>query len=253
MQAQAFALRHFKFHYGSTLALHGEQAMVPLGSRTAIVGPNGAGKSTLLKALASLLSLRYDEQRGGNGEVLGMALPLSTRKQRLRVAYLAQDSTLVQSFPITAFEVVLMGCYGRLGWLRRPTAQLRQQAMECLQQLDIRALSERRFGELSGGQRQRVLLARALLQDAELYLMDEPLSGVDAVSAERLGVVWRQLQAQGKTVIAVHHELSTLREYFNHVMIVNRGILGSGALTRPLAPKLRAALKKAYAAYELKL
>lgn len=195
---------------------------LPSGNLIAIVGPNGAGKSTLLKAILGLVPLA-----SGRIDVFGQAL----RKVRGRVGYVPQRETVDWDFPVNALDVVLMGRYGRLGWIRRPGARDRQVAQESLAKVGMEAYADRQISQLSGGQQQRVFLARALAQDADLYFMDEPFAGVDAATERAIVDVLRGLRQKGKTVVAVHHDLQSVPEYFDHVVLLNMRLVAAGPMT----------------------
>jgi len=200
----------------------------PNASLVAIVGPNGAGKSTLMKAALALVPLAA-------GEVRFWGKPF--KEVRDRVAYVPQRESVEWDFPISALDVVAMGTYRRLGWFRRVGAKERALSMRCLDRLGIADLGSRQISELSGGQQQRVFLARALAQDAELYLMDEPLTGVDAATEESIIRVLRDLRSQGRTVLAVHHDLSTVPAYFDHVLMINGRVVSAGTVQQAFTPE----------------
>lgn len=185
---------------------------VPRGVLMAIVGPNGAGKSTLIKSVLGLVRIAA-------GEVLIHGRPYA--RQRSLVGYVPQRGSVDWDFPTSVLDVVTMGCYGRLGWLRRPGRRERDQAMAALAQVGMEAFAERQISQLSGGQQQRVFLARALVQDAALYLMDEPFQGVDARTEKAIVDVLRELRGRGRTVVVVHHDLETVAEYFDWVLLLN--------------------------------
>jgi manganese/zinc/iron transport system ATP- binding protein len=185
---------------------------VPRGVLLAVVGPNGAGKTTLMRAILGLL-------RPAAGRVLIFGKPYS--EQRRLVGYVPQRNSVDWDFPTTALDVVVMGRYGHLGWFRRPGEAERRIAMECLEQVGMEALAHRQISQLSGGQQQRVFLARALAQDSRVYLMDEPFAGVDATTERAIMEILHSLREQGKTVVVVHHDLHSLREYFDWAMLLN--------------------------------
>jgi manganese/zinc/iron transport system ATP- binding protein len=185
---------------------------VPQGVLMAIVGPNGAGKSTLIKAILGLV-------RTAAGQVCIHGRPYG--KARGMVAYVPQRGSVDWDFPTSVLDVVMMGRYGALGWLRRPGKHERERAMDALRQVGMEAFAERQISQLSGGQQQRVFLARALVQDAELYLMDEPFQGVDAKTERAIVSVLQELRRAGKTVVVVHHDLETVPEYFDWVLLLN--------------------------------
>jgi manganese/zinc/iron transport system ATP- binding protein len=189
-------------------------------SLVGVVGPNGAGKSTLLKAVLGLLPV-------GSGHVEFFGQPL--RKVRNRVGYVPQRESVDWDFPIQVLDVVLMGTYGRLGWIRRPGAAERTLARECLAKMGLEGLENRQIGQLSGGQQQRVFLARALAQKADLYFMDEPMAGVDAATEQAIFRILAELRDQGKTVIVVHHDLRSVPERFDQLLLINQRLVAHGA------------------------
>jgi manganese/zinc/iron transport system ATP- binding protein len=192
---------------------------VPKGVLMAIVGPNGAGKTTLIKAVLGLV-------RPAAGQVLVHGRPYA--EQRRLVAYVPQRGTVDWDFPTSVLDVVTMGTYGALGWLRRPGRAERARAFDALDQVRMRDYADRQISQLSGGQQQRVFLARALVQDADIYLMDEPFQGVDATTEVEIVRLLQELRARGKTVIVVHHDLQTVAEYFDWVTLLNVRRIASG-------------------------
>lgn len=192
---------------------------VPPGVLAAIVGPNGAGKSTLVKTIIGLV-------RPAAGHVYVLGRPYSA--SRRRVAYVPQRNSVDWDFPTTVLDVVTMGLYGRLGWLRRPGREERRLALAALEQVGMEAYAARQISQLSGGQQQRVFLARALVQDAELYLMDEPMAGVDATTERVVLELLRELRDRGKTVVVVHHDLQTVRAAFDWMVLLNVRVIAQG-------------------------
>ena len=192
---------------------------IPAGNLVAIVGPNGAGKSTLMKAALDLVPLA-----SGYVRVFGMHY----REARSRVAYVPQRESVDWDFPATVFDVVLMGRYGKLGWFRRTRATDRAAAMNALERVGMAEFATRQISRLSGGQQQRTFLARALVQEADLYLLDEPFSGVDAVTERAVIALLREIKDKGGTVICVHHDLQTVTEYFDWVALLNMRLIASG-------------------------
>jgi manganese/zinc/iron transport system ATP- binding protein len=192
---------------------------LPEGKLIAIVGPNGAGKSTLLKAMLGLV-------KPITGWVKIYGEPYE--KRRSWVGYVPQRESVDWDFPTSALDVVTMGLYGSLGWFRRPGKHEREQALSCLDKVGIRDLAGRQISHLSGGQQQRVFLARALAQQARLYLMDEPFAGVDATTERAILGLLQELRATGRTVVAVHHDLQTVAEYFDHVVLLNMRLVAAG-------------------------
>ncbi|WP_284644641.1 metal ABC transporter ATP-binding protein [Paenibacillus silviterrae] len=192
---------------------------VPEGKLIGIVGPNGAGKSTLIKAALGLIPKV-------TGEVAIYGRPY--KEQRQLVGYVPQRESVDWDFPTSALDVVMMGRYGRLGWFRRPGAKERQIAMDCLEKVGMADYAGRQISQLSGGQQQRIFLARALAQDAKLYFMDEPFVGVDAATEKAIITLLGELRKQGKTVLVVHHDLATVKEYFDWVILLNVGVMAIG-------------------------
>jgi manganese/zinc/iron transport system ATP- binding protein len=185
---------------------------VPEGRLIGIVGPNGSGKTTLIKSSLGLVPL-------ASGWVQCYGRP--TSEQRHLIGYVPQRETVDWDFPTNVIDVVMMGRYGKLGWFRPPGRAEKEVAMHCLRQVGMADYSQRQISQLSGGQQQRVFLARALAQDAKLYLMDEPLNGVDAATEKVIIQILNEIKTQGKTVIAVHHDLQTVPEYFDWVLLLN--------------------------------
>ena len=194
---------------------------VPTGVRCAIVGPNGAGKSTLLKGVLGL-----EKPVAGYVRIWGKTID----EVRERIAYVPQRGAVNWDFPTTVFDVVLMGRYVHIGLVRRPGKEDRERARAALAEMQLEKLAERQISELSGGQKQRVFIARALAQESDLYIMDEPLAGVDETTERIVMDKFVALQKARKTVIAVHHDLSTLDMYFDYLVVLNRTIKASGYL-----------------------
>ncbi|GJQ30573.1 MAG: manganese ABC transporter ATP-binding protein [Phycisphaerae bacterium] len=192
---------------------------IPAGRLVAVVGPNGAGKSTLLKAVLGLVPLA-----SGYVRVFGNDL----RAQRSQVAYVPQRESVDWDFPVSVLDVVTMGRYGRLGWLRPPRRADFEAARTALDQVGMGSFADRQISQLSGGQQQRVFIARALVQEAALYLMDEPFAGVDAATEQAIVLLLRAMRNQGRTVVAVHHDLQTVPEYFDFVVMLNLRLVAAG-------------------------
>jgi manganese/zinc/iron transport system ATP- binding protein len=193
-----------------------------------VIGPNGAGKSTLLKAALGLVPLL-------GGSVRFSGLPLAAVRQG--VGYVPQRETVDWDFPVSVLDVVLMGTAARLGWFRRPGAREWALARECLERVGLADVAGRQIGRLSGGQQQRVFLARALAQEADVYLLDEPLAGVDARSQERIFAVLAGLRAAGRLVVVVHHDLRTAAEWFDRVALVDMRLVAAGPTAAVLTPE----------------
>lgn len=204
------------------------------GVRTAIVGPNGAGKSTLIKAFLGLIPVV-------SGTVQILDRPIA--EGRKRVAYVPQRSAVDWDFPTDALDVVSMGTYGRLGLFRRPGQAERQLALACLERVGMADFARRQIGQLSGGQQQRVFIARALAQQAQVYVLDEPFAGVDATTEIAIVDVLKELRDAGKTIVAVHHDLETASAYFDQAVVLNVRLIAAGSVEYALAPEQ---LKRAY-------
>lgn len=185
---------------------------VPKGKLIGIIGPNGAGKSTLIKAILGLAPMA-----SGNVQIYGEPY----RNQRKKIGYVPQRGSVDWDFPTSALDVVLMGRYGHIGWIRRPKKSDIETAKVCLKKVGMLDYQDRQISQLSGGQQQRVFLARALAQDAEIYFMDEPFVGVDAATEKAIIALLNELKEKGKTVLVVHHDLQTVKEYFDWVLLLN--------------------------------
>ncbi len=193
--------------------------VVPAGTLMAVVGPNGAGKTTFIKAVQNLVP-----RASGDVRIFGQPY----ERARGRVGYVPQRGSVDWDFPTTVRDVVTMGLYGRLGWLKRPGKTERGRAEEAIRQVGLEGLAHRQIAQLSGGQQQRTFLARALVQDADVYLMDEPFQGVDATTERAVIELLRLLRDRGKTVLVVHHDLQTVPEYFDAVFLLNVQKVASG-------------------------
>lgn len=205
--------------YGQKPAVFSVDMMVDKGAMMAVIGPNGAGKSTLLKAVLGIIHPL-------SGQVAIFGRPVED--QRRRVAYVPQRASVDWDFPARVYDVVLMGLYRELGLLRRVRQQHRKSVLECLERVGMADFVDRQIGQLSGGQQQRVFLARALAQNADLYLLDEPFAGVDAATEKAIIAVLHGLNSAGKTVVAVHHDLSTVKDYFDTVFLINTTRVAQG-------------------------
>ena len=195
---------------------------VPKGVLMAIVGPNGAGKTTLIKAIQGLVSVA-----AGRVLIFGKKY----RENRKLVGYVPQRGSVDWDFPTSVIDVVKMGSYGSLGWIKRPGVAEHKRAQEALEKVGMTDYANRQISKLSGGQQQRVFLARALIQDADVYLMDEPFQGVDATTEKAIVELLKDLSSKGKTVVVVHHDLQTVGEYFDWVTLLNVRLIASGPVS----------------------
>jgi len=218
-EAAAVVVHDLTVAYHEAPVLWDVDLTIPAGTLTAIIGPNGAGKSTMLKAILGLVPMA-----AGTVEIFGHTSP----KQRQLVGYVPQRGSVDWQFPTNALDVVTMGTYGQLGWIRRPGRHERERAMHALEQVGMEEFANRQISQLSGGQQQRVFLARALVQDAQLYFMDEPFTGVDAQTEKAIIRLLQELRTQGKTVVAVHHDLESAPDYFDWLVLLNVRKIASG-------------------------
>ena len=229
----ALRVQGLTLRYRDVLALDGAEARFPTGSMTAIIGPNGAGKSTFLKSVLGLVE--------ADGKVEAFGGPVA--QSMARIAYVPQRAAVDWSFPVRVIDVVLMGCYRKTGLLGRIDRRMTAHAMAALARVGMQDFARRQIGALSGGQQQRVFLARALAQGADLFLLDEPFAGVDAATESAIITVLKSLRDSGATIIAVHHDLSTVATYFDRVLLMNRRTVAEGPVA---ATFTRDALAQAY-------
>ena len=226
MQDAAIELRGFSVAYHNNPVLHAVDARFEQGQMSAIIGPNGAGKSTLLKALLGIIPRLAGELKilghSANGKLDSTAHAL--------LSYIPQRKSVDWDFPVTVVDVVQMGLSRELGLLRRMTEKHHERIEIALKQVGMESFANRQIGELSGGQQQRVFLARALVQRARIYLLDEPFAGVDAATEQTIIAVLKALKETGKTIIAVHHDLTTLREYFDAALLLRGRRIACGPI-----------------------
>ncbi|MDE0483467.1 MAG: metal ABC transporter ATP-binding protein [Candidatus Poribacteria bacterium] len=226
--AKAIEVTDLTVAYRETPVLWDIDLDVPPGVLLAIVGPNGAGKTTLIKAILGLV-------RPAAGNVLIYNKPYDA--QRRIVGYVPQRGSVDWDFPTNVLDVVMMGRYGALGWIKRPGKQDRELAMQALEKVGMEKYTNRQISQLSGGQQQRVFLARALVQDATVYLMDEPFQGVDATTERAIVTLLQELRENGKTVVVVHHDLQTVTDYFDWVTFLNIRRIASGPVDDTFTPE----------------
>jgi len=219
--APAIAVKDVWAGYGRQAALKGVTFSIEPGCLAGLVGPNGSGKSTLLRVILGL-------HRPWRGEARVFDAP--ARQQRGRIGYMPQSEVVDWSFPVTAFDVVLMGRYGRIGLLRRPGRQDREIARQALEQVRMADRARRQIGELSGGEQRRVLIARALAQEASILLLDEPFAGLDASAQHDLLDIFHDLRGAGRTLLVATHDLSCVASAFDHAVFLNRRVIAFGRL-----------------------
>ncbi len=221
----AINIHELTVSYGVNLALWNVSTQIPARQISGIIGPNGAGKSTLLKAILRMVPTLAGEIEVASGTEHGV-----TRCQGLasEIGYVPQCNCVDWDFPITVLELVLMGTYGRLKWFQRPGQKEREDALAALLEVQMQDFADRQIGELSGGQQKRVFLARAFVQQASIYLLDEPFAGVDATTEKIIMDILYGLRDNGKTVALVHHDLTTVNSYFDHIILLNKKLVASG-------------------------
>ena len=201
---------------------------IPPGSLVGIVGPNGAGKSTLIKAAIDLIP-----KLSGRVRIYGEPYA----RQRRLVGYVPQRESVDWEFPVTVLEVVCMGLYDKLGWFRRVSRTARERGMAALEEVGLSEFAHRQIANLSGGQQQRTFLARALVQEAQLYLMDEPFAAVDAATEQSIVELLRKIKNAGRTALVVHHDLQTVPDYFDHVLLLNTRVVAFGPTPEVFTPE----------------
>lgn len=230
----AIAVNDLTVAYREKPVLWDIDLQIQAGTLMGIIGPNGAGKSTLIKAILGLV-----KPASGEVKIFGK----SYAEQRRLVGYVPQRGSVDWDFPTSVLDVVMMGLYGKLGWARRPGKRERELALDSLEKVGMASFASRQISQLSGGQQQRAFLARALVQDAAVYLMDEPFVGVDATTEQAILTLLRELQQAGKTVLVVHHDLETVSEAFDEVAILNVELIAYGAMATTFTPEN---LRRAY-------
>jgi len=225
-----YALTTSSLHvnFGKTAVLWDISIKIPSGLIVVVLGPNGAGKSTLFKTALGLVS-----PFSGTIEVLGG----SFKSFRNKIAYVPQRESIDWDFPITAEEVVLMGRYGRLGLFGRIRKADREAALHALELVGMLPYRSRQISQLSGGQQQRLFIARALVQEADLFLLDEPFAGVDATTEKTIMELFKTLKRQGKTILIIHHDWSTVEQYFDWLVLLNIRLVASGHVAEVFRPE----------------
>ena len=211
----AIEIKNLTVAYGENIALEDLNLNIEVGSLMALVGPNGAGKSTLIKTI-----LKFLKQITGEIKINAKTL-----------AYVPQRNSVDWDFPTTLFDVVEMGCYGRVGLFKRVSKEEKQKVLKAIEQVGMLEFKDRQISELSGGQQQRAFIARALVQEAYIYLMDEPFQGVDSTTEKSIVEILKKLKSEGKTIIVVHHDLQTVPTYFESVALINKAVIVSGKVS----------------------
>lgn len=208
-------IKNLTVAYGENIALEDFNLDIEVGNLMALVGPNGAGKSTLIKTI-----LKFLKQITGTIKINAKTL-----------AYVPQRNSVDWDFPTTLFDVVEMGCYGRVGFFKRVNKEEKQKILKAIEQVGMSEFKDRQISELSGGQQQRTFIARALVQEADIYLMDEPFQGVDSTTEKSIVEILKKLKSEGKTIIVVHHDLQTVPTYFDSVTLINKTVIASGKVS----------------------
>ena len=224
----ALAVDDLTVAYDEKPAIWDIDLAVPEGVLMGVVGPNGAGKSTLIKAVLNLIP-----RAAGTVSFYGRPY----ERARSLVGYVPQRGSVDWDFPTSVLDVVTMGLYGKLGWFRRPGKRERELALHALEQVELADFAPRQISQLSGGQQQRTFLARALVQDAQIYFMDEPFAAVDAVTENAIVSILQALNKRGKTVLVVHHDLQTVTQYFDWVTLLNVEVIASGPTAEAFTPE----------------
>jgi manganese/zinc/iron transport system ATP- binding protein len=242
MSIKALQVDQLSVNYDKTPVLWEINLTIPPAKIIGIIGPNGAGKSTLLKAILGLI-------KPLTGKVEFFGLPLQQARQRL--AYVPQRGAVDWDFPLTVRDLVLMGRYGRLGLLRKPRSSDWQAADDYIERVGLTPYRDRQISQLSGGQQQRAFLARALMQEADIYFFDEPFTGIDIASESTLMEILRELRTAGKTIFVVHHDLTTVESYFDWVIMLNMRLVACGPTTQVFnSVTLHSAYGKSYALFD---
>ena len=208
----AIEIKNLTVAYGENIALEDFNLDVEIGSLMALVGPNGAGKSTLIKTI-----LKFLKQITGEIKI-----------NKKSLAYVPQRNSVDWDFPTTLFDVVEMGCYGRVGLFKRVNKEEKAKVLKAIEQVGMLEFKDRQISELSGGQQQRTFIARALVQEADIYLMDEPFQGVDSTTEKSIVDILKKLKSDGKTLLVVHHDLQTVPTYFESVTFINKTVIATG-------------------------
>ncbi len=239
MKSDFIAIKDLTVAYDIKPVLWDIDLNIEKGTLLAIVGPNGAGKTTLIKAILNLIKPII-------GTISYFGKPYKDMYKK--ISYVPQRGSVDWDFPTTVYDVVLMGTYGALGWFKRPKNKEKKRALEALSKLGILEYKDRQISELSGGQQQRVFLARALVQDADIYFLDEPYQGVDAKTEKVIADTLKALKSAGKTIIVVHHDLKTVPLYIDSVALINKEIIAYGKIDEVFTS---ANIKKTYAEHNI--
>jgi len=228
MNTSPLSIKNLTVHYDNKIALWDIHYEAPEASLIGILGPNGAGKTTLIKAILGII-------RATSGSITIFDRPLQRTHHML--SYVPQRGTVDWDYPITALELVCMGLYRSIGWFRRVQKKHWEKAYHALEQVGMQSFAHRQIGALSGGQQQRIFIARALVQDASIYFMDEPFAGVDAKTEASILILLRTLKKEKKTIFVVHHDLSSATKTFDHIILLNTTIIANGTVKKTMTPE----------------
>ncbi|MFA6708647.1 MAG: metal ABC transporter ATP-binding protein [Fusobacterium sp.] len=215
----AISIKNLTVSYENKKILSNIDMNIPKGKLIGIIGPNGGGKSTFIKGILNII-----KKKSGIVKFQGK----DYRKYFKKIAYIPQRDTVDWDFPTTVLDVVIMGSYGRLGLFKSPGEKEKEEAIKNLKKLNIEKYFDRQISQLSGGEKQRVFIARALMQKAEIYFMDEPFQGVDVKTEKEIIEILKKLKEKGKTVLVVHHNLEKVKDYFDYLIMINREIVAIG-------------------------
>ncbi len=221
-------VQHLTVAYNKRPVLWDIDVTIPRGNLVAIVGPNGAGKSTFLQAMLNIVP-----SISGNVSFFGTSL----KQYRKNISYIPQRKYIDWDFPINVIELVTMGVYKKVGWFSSIPKTYKDKIYQALEKVGMVAYAERQISQLSGGQQQRVFMARALVEDSDVYCMDEPFAGVDATTEKAIFTILKELRKQKKTIIVVHHNLNTVSEYFDYAILLNLNLVAAGKVKEVFTEK----------------
>jgi ABC-type Mn2+/Zn2+ transport system ATPase subunit len=224
-------IKDLQVAYQKTLVLKQLSVSIECGKITGVIGPNGSGKTTFLKAVLDLVPTL-------SGKIRFDGRPLS--RMRNEIAYVPQRESVDWDFPASVADIVSMGRYNPSAWWQRLRSNDREIVAQAIEKVNLTPFRSRQIGQLSGGQQQRVFLARALAQEASVIFMDEPFAGVDMASQDAILNVLSELRSQGKTIVIVHHDLSTVAEWFDNVILLNNRLVASGTVKEVMQPEILA-------------
>lgn len=239
MSEEIIKIKNLTVYYDKDPVLWNINVNIQKGRLLAIVGPNGAGKSTLIKTCLDFIKPVYGDVTFFDDKY---------KNVRKKIAYVPQRGSVDWDFPTTVIDVVKMGRYGHLGLFKRVTKKETELAKKALEKVSMLEFENRQINQLSGGQQQRVFLARALVQEADIYLLDEPFQGVDKTTEKAIVEILKTLKELGKTVVVVHHDLNTVKDYFDDVLMINKKVICFGKIDEIFTKEN---LEKTYNLYDI--